>query len=93
MSALDDARHAAAAFLATTSGSELPEWRPTFLGISSDGPNAIGPVCIDEDHIASEDPTAFDCCPDPIVEVDPSLVDYLVELLNADRRAAGGERP
>ncbi|MEV6836810.1 hypothetical protein AB0N17_20260 [Streptomyces sp. NPDC051133] len=84
MSALDDARRAAAELLRQTTGSELPEWRPTFLGTANE-PNAIGPVCTDPDHVESEDPSAFGCCPEPIIAVDPPLVDYLVALLNGDR--------
>ncbi|WP_405991057.1 hypothetical protein [Streptomyces sp. NBC_00986] len=86
MSALDDARRAAAEFLRGTTGSDRPEWRATFVGFAAE-PNAIGPVCTDEDHIESEDPSAFGCCPEPIIAVESSLVDYLVELLNADRGA------
>lgn len=87
MNRLDDARRIAAEFLRQTTGSDRPEWRATFLSDSPEGPNAIGPVCTDEDHIESEDPSAFGCCPEPIVAVDPPLVEYLVELLNADREA------
>ncbi|MGD1219965.1 hypothetical protein AB9Q10_16230 [Streptomyces krungchingensis] len=88
MSALDDARRAAAELLRQTTGSDdMPEWRPTFIGYPEE-PNAIAPVCTDEDHIASEDPSAFDCCPEPIIKVAPPLVDYLVTLLNADRGGA-----
>lgn len=89
MTALDDARRTAGELLLRTTGSERPEWRATFLGIAEE-PNAIGPVCTDEDHVDSEDPSAFGCCPEPLVEVDPPLVDYLVALLNADRE--GGAR-
>ncbi|MFD3714307.1 hypothetical protein [Streptomyces sp. NPDC058677] len=87
MSALDNARRSAAEFLRKTTGDDRPEWRPTFLGDSPEGANAIGPVCTDEDHVESEDPSAFECCPEPIIAVEPALVDYLVELLNADREA------
>jgi hypothetical protein len=86
VSALDDARRRAAEFLRQTTGSDRPEWRETFLGTAPEA-NAIGPVCTDEDHVESEDPSAFGCCPEPIIAVDPPLVDYLVALLNADREA------
>lgn len=89
MTALDRARRTAADFLRQAAGSDRPEWRATFLGDSPEGPNAIGPVCTDEDHIESEDPSAFACCPEPIIAVDPALANYLVELLNADRE--GGD--
>lgn len=86
MSAVDDARRTAAEFLRQTTGDDRPEWRSTFLGTAHE-PNAIGPVCTDEGHVESEDPSAFECCPEPIIAVDPPLVDYLVALLNADREA------
>lgn len=89
MSALDNARRAASELLRQTTGVDLPEWRPTFDGYA-DEPNAIAPVCTDQGHIDSEDPSFFDCCPEPIIPVDPPLVDYLVALLNADRE--GGVR-
>lgn len=89
MTNLNDARRTAAALLRGTTGSELPEWTVKFLGIGESAePNAIGPVCTDQDHIDSEDPTTFECCPEPVIEVDPALAEYLVELLNADRAAA-----
>lgn len=88
MTNLNDARRTAAELLRQNTGSELPEWRVTFLGMGLDEPNAIGPVCTNEDHLDSEDPTAFECCPEPIIEVDPALAEYLVELLNADRAEA-----
>lgn len=92
MTNLDRARRKAAELLHGTTGSELPEWTVKFAGLGiSDEPNAIGPVCTDQDHIESEDPTAFPCCPDPVIEVDPALAEYLVELLNADRAAAADE--
>lgn len=88
MNALDNARRKAAEFLQQTTGSDRPEWRTTFTeaGVHHEA-NAIGPVCTDEDHIASEDPTAFGCCPEPIIDVGPALAEYLVALLNADRGA------
>lgn len=81
---LATARAAAAELLRQTTGSDLPEWRATFDGFAGE-PNAIAPICTDADHVESEDPSFFDCCPDPIIPVDPPLVDYLVALLNADR--------
>ncbi|MFD9212052.1 hypothetical protein ACFVY9_02830 [Streptomyces sp. NPDC059544] len=77
-------RAAAAELLRQTTGSDLPEWRETFDGIAGE-PNAIAPICTDDEHVESEDPSAFGCCPDPIIPVDPPLVGYLVALLNADR--------
>lgn len=94
MTNLDDARRKAGELLRQETGSELPEWRVTFTEYGvHDEANAIAPVCTDQDHIDSEDPTAFECCPEPIIEVGPELAEYLVELLNADRAAAaeGGE--
>ncbi|CAL9594323.1 hypothetical protein SUDANB1_05290 [Streptomyces sp. enrichment culture] len=81
---LATARSAAAELLRQTTGSDLPEWRATFDGTAAE-PNAIAPICTDPDHVESEDPSAFGCCPEPIIPVDPPLVDYLVALLNADR--------
>lgn len=85
MTNLDNARRAAAELLRQTTGSDQPEWRPTFAGYAGE-PNAIAPVCTDPEHVESEDPSAFGCCPEPIIAVDPPLVDYLVALLNADRK-------
>ncbi|MGA5489606.1 hypothetical protein ACPCK1_17840 [Streptomyces pseudogriseolus] len=81
-------RAAAAEFLRQSTGSDLPEWRGTYTeyGVHHE-PNAIAPVCTDPDHIESEDPTAFECCPEPIIDVGPALAEYLVALLNADREA------
>lgn len=88
MTALDDARRTAAEYLRKTTGSDRPEWRTTYTEYGvHDEPNAIAPVCTDEDHVASEDPTAFGCCPEPIIDVGPELAEYLVALLNADREA------
>jgi hypothetical protein len=89
---LTNARRTAAEFLRETTGSDRPQWRATFigesfLGDSAEGPNAIGPVCTDPGHVESEDPSAFDCCPEPIIEIDPPLVEYFLALLNADREA------
>ncbi|WP_330349233.1 hypothetical protein [Streptomyces sp. NBC_00582] len=84
MSTLDTARRAAAELLRESTGSDLPEWRATFVG-EAHAANAIAPICTDEEHIESEDPSALDCCPEPVIPVDPPLVEYLVALLNADR--------
>ncbi|MGW2742331.1 hypothetical protein [Streptomyces sp. NPDC001450] len=87
MSALADARTAAAEYLRTTTGDDRPEWRVTFLEYAVE-PNAIAPVCTDDEHVASEEPGAFGCCPDPVIAVESAAVAlYLVELLNADREA------
>jgi hypothetical protein len=81
-------RAAAAEFLQQSTGSDLPEWRTTYTEYGvHDEPNAIAPVCTDPDHIASEDPTAFECCPEPVIDVGPALAEYVVALLNADREA------
>lgn len=88
MSALDNARRAAAEALREYDLDGLPEWRVTFTEYGvHDEANAIAPVCTDPDHMASEDPTAFECCPEPVIDVGPALAEYLVELLNADRAA------
>jgi hypothetical protein len=87
MTNLDHARRAAAELLRQTTGSDLPEWRAAFDGDrTTEMPNAIAPVCDDEDHERT-DGSVYDCCPEPIVPVDPPLVEYLVAVLNADRSA------
>ncbi|MFI1467603.1 hypothetical protein [Streptomyces wuyuanensis] len=88
MSTLANARRRAAEFLQQSTGSDRPEWRVTYTEYGvHDEANAIAPVCTDPDHLASEDPTAFECCPEPIIDVGPALAEYLVALLNADREA------
>lgn len=90
MTRLDNARRAASELLRQTTGSSLPEWRPAFdTEDASALPNVIAPVCADPDH-ERVDGSVYGCCPEPIIPVDPPLVDYLVALLNADRAATGG---
>lgn len=87
MITIDDARRAAASLLRETTGRDLPEWRPAVD--ESDGiPDAIAPVCADEDH-ERDDAGVYDCCPEPIIPMPSALVDYLVALLNADRQSGG----
>lgn len=89
-SALDKARRAASELLRQTTGADLPQWRAVFdTDETIAEPNAIAPVCTDDDHEPG-DGSVYDCCPDPVVVVDPPLVAYLVALLNADRTAMGG---
>lgn len=90
MSALDSARDAARALLKAETGDERPGWRQCFTGLDgAEHPDAIGPVCLDDDH-DPHDPTVYTCCPEPIIEVASHVLGaYLVELLNAD--ATGGE--
>ncbi|MBL1107388.1 hypothetical protein JK361_22740 [Streptomyces sp. 5-8] len=91
MSGLADARRAATALLLQTTGAALPEWRPAFDGDAvTAAPDAIAPVCTDEGHERT-DGSVYSCCPDPVISVDPLLVDYLVALLNADRDAQARE--
>lgn len=84
MSTLSNARTAARALLKKVTGEERPMWRQCFTEMGLVHPDAIAQVCLDDGH-DSEDPTAYPCCPDPVIEVEqPELGAYLVELLNAD---------
>lgn len=91
MSALDTAREAARALLLTETGDSQVGWRQCFT--EEDGaehPNAIAPVCLDDGHDPL-DPTAYDCCPEPVITVESHIIGaYLVELLNADAAVSRG---
>lgn len=95
MSTLDKIRAAASVALPAFTGAiapHLPEWRVCFSTDGSDSPTGIAPVCEDEDH-DPDDGSVYDCCPDPVIEVESAeLADYLVALLNADRAKAGEVR-
>ncbi|MFI6347285.1 hypothetical protein [Streptomyces sp. NPDC050560] len=88
MSTLDSARRAASELLRQETSEDLPEWRAAYDDEAPESgsgvPNAITPVCSDEDHEPS-DGGVYACCPEPVIPVPPPLVDYLVALLNADR--------
>ncbi|MFF9690279.1 hypothetical protein [Streptomyces sp. NPDC014623] len=90
MSILDNARLAAREVLLADTGKQRPMWRQCFTELDGSlHPNAIAPVCLDEEH-DPEDPTVYVCCPDTVVEVESHVIGaYLVELLNTD--AAVGE--
>ncbi|MEV8394785.1 MULTISPECIES: hypothetical protein [unclassified Streptomyces] len=79
------ARRSAREYLASTMGDERPNWRQLFTGEKRvDDSDGIGPVCTDDDH-EPIDGNVYQCCPEPIIEVDsPSLGAYLIELLNTD---------
>lgn len=85
MSTLDNARKAARELLLADTGERRPMWRSCFTELDgAEYPNAIAPVCLDEEHDA-DDPTVYDCCPDTVIEVESHVLGaYLVELLNAD---------
>ncbi|MFF1498664.1 hypothetical protein ACFVZR_02000 [Streptomyces sp. NPDC058316] len=69
--------------------TERPAWRQVHTVMGGAHPDAIGPVCLDDEHDA-DDPTAYACCPEPVIEVESHVIGaYLVELLNAD--AVAGE--
>lgn len=89
---IDTARRAAAELLRQTTGESLPEWRPVFdvheTGAVAE-PDGIAPVCPDRDHERA-DGMVYDCCPEPVIVVDPPLAEYLAALLNADRAQNGG---
>ncbi|MEV8349010.1 hypothetical protein ACFVTT_15865 [Streptomyces niveus] len=84
------ARQRARELLLADTGDERPMWRTAYTELNgAEYPNAIGPVCLDDEH-EPEDPTVYACCPDTVVEVESHVIGaYLVELLNAD--AVGGE--
>lgn len=69
-----------------TGGHPTPQWRVVWT--DDEYPTDIGPVCEDPDHEPT-DSSAYDCCPQPVIEVgDEALAAYLVALLNADRTEA-----
>ncbi|MFF9088600.1 hypothetical protein ACF1BE_19650 [Streptomyces sp. NPDC014991] len=88
MSALHNARRAAAEALREYDLDGLPEWRlaaDDYTGRTE--PQCIAPVCPDEGH-ERVDASVYECCPGPVVEVgDRLLAEYLVALLNDDREA------
>ncbi|KAA6221761.1 hypothetical protein CP973_07095 [Streptomyces albofaciens JCM 4342] len=84
MSDLNAVRRAARKALLAETGTEAPKWRQVHTDVCEE-PDAIGPVCTDEGHDA-DDPSAYGCCPEPVIEVEsPAIGAYLVALLNADR--------
>ncbi|MFJ2249403.1 hypothetical protein ACIQGT_40245 [Streptomyces sp. NPDC093108] len=88
------ARQEVRELLLAETGEARPMWRQSFTELDGgEHPNAISPVCTDDDH-DPDDPTVYDCCSEPVVEVDSHVFGaYLVELLNADAHvvAEGGE--
>lgn len=85
MSALDKARAAARDELHALNSDPTPEWRTCFSTDGTDEPSGIAPVCGDEDH-DPVDGSVYDCCPEPVIEVDSApMAAYLAALLNADR--------
>ena len=82
---LIESREAAAAVLESDTGERRPMWRQCFTELDgAEHPNAIAPVCLDDEH-DPEDPTVYSCCPDTVIEVESHVLGaYLVELLNAD---------
>lgn len=79
------ARAAVRELLLADTGEQRPMWRACFTNLDgTDHPNAIAPVCTDDEH-DPEDPTVYACCPDTVVKVESHVLGaYLVELLNAD---------
>jgi hypothetical protein len=68
-----------------TGGDPAPQWRTVFS--DSESGDSVAPVCEDPDHEPT-DGCAYDCCPEPVIEVgDERVAAYLVALLNADREA------
>ena len=83
-------RAAAHAYLATTTGTPTPQWRTGILeydpATGEGRRTTVVPVCPTDDHDTDDDPTVYDCCPEPAIETDSEpLAAYLVALLNADR--------
>jgi hypothetical protein len=90
MSALDHARADVLGCLWATAGDAVPEWRTCYSTDGTEGPTGIAPVCKDDEHERT-DGNVYGCCPEPVIEVEaPPLAEYLVALLNEDRRTAGG---
>ncbi|MCB5168052.1 hypothetical protein LG634_24895 [Streptomyces bambusae] len=89
MSALTRLRAATRVELAVL-GVATSAWRAVHTGIE-DQPNAVGPVCADDDH-DPDDPSLYDCCPNLVIELgteSEALAGYLAALLTAD---LGGAR-
>ncbi|MFI7010021.1 hypothetical protein [Streptomyces sp. NPDC050145] len=85
MTRLDDARTAAREYLKLMIGDAWPEWRTCYSTDGTEMPSGIAPVCPDEGH-EEDDGTVYNCCPEPVLEVETyPLAEYLVALLNSDR--------
>lgn len=88
MSTIDKTRAQVREFLKLVTGDSTPEWRVCHSTDGTDEPTGVAPVCLDEGH-DPDDSSVYDCCPDPVVEVDSGpFAAYLVELLKADRGQA-----